>query len=151
MDLKDRKVDYSYDIPYTSGYSKDGKTIYVDRKLPQFLQSEYGYKIDLFKYLLHHEVTEKTMMEAFGYDYLKAHRLALAVEFDLLQQDGILIDEYWGGSQKYYDFNELVENVTRVPLDLDIKPYLDDGRDDLVGHIITLQVAQRKAEKQGKK
>jgi hypothetical protein len=33
------KIDHSYDIPYIAGYSKDGRTIYLDRHLPRSFRS----------------------------------------------------------------------------------------------------------------
>jgi hypothetical protein len=146
MDLRDKKIDKTYDIPYTAGYSKDGKTIYIDRKMPEFLTSRYydNQVMDVHKYLVHHEVTEKTFMDTFGYSYIKAHSLALAVEAALMAQDGVMIDEYYGLSESYYIANERLDAINLVPLDLDITPYLDDGREDLVGRILECQVAQRK-------
>ena len=35
-----KNLDRKHDIPYVAGYSKDGKTIYIDRHLP----SEMEYK-----------------------------------------------------------------------------------------------------------
>ena len=32
-----KKVDRSHDIPYLAGYSKNGKTIYIDRSMPKSL------------------------------------------------------------------------------------------------------------------
>ena len=29
-----RKIDRTYDIPYVAGYSKDGRTVFIDRHLP---------------------------------------------------------------------------------------------------------------------
>jgi hypothetical protein len=33
--LKRVKVRYDHDIPYLAGYSRDGKTIYIDRHVPR--------------------------------------------------------------------------------------------------------------------
>ena len=30
-----KKLDRKHDIPYLAGYSQDGKTIYIDRHMPQ--------------------------------------------------------------------------------------------------------------------
>jgi hypothetical protein len=34
-----RKVDHSYDIPCIAGYSKDARTVYIDRHLPRSFRS----------------------------------------------------------------------------------------------------------------
>jgi hypothetical protein len=148
MQLANKKIDLSYDIPYTAGYSKDGKIIYIDRKLPQIVESRYynNIPIDLHKYLLHHELIEKTLIDEFSYSYLYAHRLALAAEVELLHVDNIDVDAYYGLSQKYYDFNAQLENITSVPLDLDLRPYVEDGRFDIVEHVINLQLAEKKGK-----
>ena len=31
-----RKLDRRYDIPYLAGYSRNGKTIYIDRHMPKW-------------------------------------------------------------------------------------------------------------------
>jgi len=33
-----KKLDRNHDIPYLAGYSLDGKTIYIDRHMPQFFK-----------------------------------------------------------------------------------------------------------------
>ena len=33
-----KKFDRKHDIPYLAGYSLDGKTIYIDRHMPQIVQ-----------------------------------------------------------------------------------------------------------------
>ncbi len=49
-----RKLDRSHDVPYLAGYSRDGKTIYIDRHLPRSFRYR-GRDIEVDRYLILHE------------------------------------------------------------------------------------------------
>jgi len=48
-----------HDIPYLAGYSRDCKTIYIDRHLPPSFRYR-GRDIDTDRFLILHEEVEKT-------------------------------------------------------------------------------------------
>ena len=47
-------INTDYDVPYTAGYSIDGNTIYIDRKLPRYFVTTEKVQVDIFKYLIIH-------------------------------------------------------------------------------------------------
>jgi hypothetical protein len=49
-----KMLDRKHDIPYLAGYSKDGKTIYIDRHMPSSFRYD-GRDIDTDRYLILHE------------------------------------------------------------------------------------------------
>jgi hypothetical protein len=74
-----KRLDRRHDIPYLAGYSKNGKTIYIDRHMPKsFLVRGRRIKIDRF--LILHEAVEKTLMDHLGLRYLHAHQIATRAE-----------------------------------------------------------------------
>ena len=115
------KVVRGVDIPYAAGYSRDGKTVYVDRDVPK----KFG-DIDVDRYLIIHECIEKALMDALGLPYEYAHALATICEERAVQADGHDLAAYnaaWdkvirkvGSRGKYPD----------VPKDLDTDPYTQE-------------------------
>ena len=49
-----KTLDRKHDIPYLAGYSKDGKTIYIDRHMPSSFRYD-GRDINTDRYLILHE------------------------------------------------------------------------------------------------
>ena len=85
-----KKVDREHDIPYLAGYSRDGKTIYIDRHMPKSFRFR-GRVIETDRFLILHEEVEKTLIERLNLHYLHAHQIATraeqaAVEFDRMTQ-----------------------------------------------------------------
>jgi hypothetical protein len=54
-----KNLDRDHDIPYLAGYSRDGKTIYIDRPMPPSFRYR-GRDIDTDRFLILHEEVEKT-------------------------------------------------------------------------------------------
>lgn len=125
-------INRAYDVPYTGGYSIDGSTIYIDRKLPRKFHTTLGQNVRSDKYLILHEVTEKSLMQHLGLTYNEAHRLSVGVEEKALSCDGVPVDEYYGFMWKWFEINEQVENITKTPPDLDLGCYREDGRIELI-------------------
>ena len=73
------KFDRSHDIPYLAGYSRDGKTIYIDRHMPQSFKYR-GRDIETDRFLILHEEVEKTLIDRLGLHYLHAHQIATRAE-----------------------------------------------------------------------
>jgi hypothetical protein len=78
-----QSVNTDYDLPYLGGYSKDGKTIYIDRHLPKQLSYEedgHQQTFDPHPFITMHERFEKAVMDALGWGYLHAHQGATGYE-----------------------------------------------------------------------
>ena len=54
-----KHLDRGHDIPYLAGYSKDGKTIYIDRHMPRAMKFR-GREIDTDRFLILHEAVVLT-------------------------------------------------------------------------------------------
>src|ERR1700756_1256682 len=53
-----KNLDRNHDIPYLAGYSRDGKTIYIDRHMPRSFKFG-GRVIETDRFLVLHEEVEK--------------------------------------------------------------------------------------------
>ena len=136
-------IDRSYDIPYISGYSTDGHVIYISRRLPRKFITTTGITVRADPYLIIHEVVEKSCMDFLAMGYNEAHNIALAAETSRLLKDHIPPDEYYGFIWREFDILQQQENVSRVPKDLDIRPYQEDQRQDLVEWIRQCQLRSK--------
>ncbi len=110
-------VDKDHDIPYLAGYSEDGGTIYIDRHL----KTKWN-NVDVTKYLVMHEVVEKSLIDELGLTYELAHYIATAAEQELVEYDGIKWDAYEKYMDKYIK-TAASEQLTKIPDDLDLTPY----------------------------
>ena len=118
-------VDTTHEVPFCAGMSKDGKTMYVDRKV----NLKRG-GMDRTKPLLVHEVTEWLYVTYFGMKYLEAHNLALAAEEACVRAqrlDPATYNRLWdedirkvGSRGKYKD----------IPSDLQTEQYEQQGTDE---------------------
>jgi len=146
------KINTEYEIPFLAGYSNDGRTIYIDKRLPRWFTLKNGKAIDVHKYLAVHERTEKILlgdgiflthqMEDFndwykqkyglsldldehadGYKYEYAHQLATAKEREAVEDDDIDWDEYQNYMLKMV--KKLKEFSGKLPKDLDLTPEKD--------------------------
>ncbi|MGD0023529.1 MAG: hypothetical protein ABSC37_02730 [Xanthobacteraceae bacterium] len=129
-----KKFDRKHDIPYLAGYSEDGKTIYIDRHMPP----SFKYRrrtIDTDRFLILHEEVEKTLIDQLGLHYLHAHQIATRAEQAAVRAAGIDWRDYDRFMQKYVK-RIGDERLTRVPDDLDTKPYRDEHDDDLLRRML---------------
>jgi len=117
-------VSHDFDVPYIAGYSKDAKTIYIDRHLPRSL-SHQQKAIRVEPFLLMHEIIEKALLDELRLHYLHAHQIALRAERDAVKAAGISWDAYQSFMKKYEKPIEK-ERLVRVPRDLDLTPYRDE-------------------------
>ena len=137
-----RNLDRKHDIPYLAGYSLDGKTIYIDRHMPQTFKFR-GRTIDTDRFLILHEEVEKTLIDQLGLHYLHAHQIATRAEEAAVRAAGIDWRAYDRFMQKYVKTIG-DERLKKVPKDLDLKPYRDEQDDDLLqAH------AEQRARRQG--
>ncbi len=118
------KLDRSWDIPYLAGYSRSGRTIYIDRHLPKYLKFKgKTYNVDPF--LILHESVEKSLLDELGLHYQHAHQIALRAEEAAVRAAGIKWRVYDRFMQQYIKCAGH-ENLRKIPPELDIKPYHDE-------------------------
>jgi hypothetical protein len=123
-------IDRQHDIPYLAGYSTDGKRIYIDRHLPHsFLYK--GRTIEVDRYLLLHEEVEKTLIDQLDLHYQHAHQIATRAEEAAVRADGVSWRAYDRFMQQYVK-QMGDERLTKLPGDLDLKPYRDEHDYDLM-------------------
>jgi hypothetical protein len=125
-----KNLDRKHDIPYLAGYSLDGNTIYIDRHMPQSFKFR-GRVIETDRFLLLHEEVEKTLIDRLGLHYLHAHQIATRAEQAAVRAAGVPWRAYDRFMQKYVK-RVGDERLTRVPADLDTKPYRDEHDLDLL-------------------
>lgn len=129
-----KRIDRKHDVPYLAGYSQDGKTIYIDRHMPKTMR--YGGRdIDTDRYLILHEAVEKTLIDQLDLHYLHAHQIATRAEQAAVRAAGIRWRDYDRFMQTYVK-RIGDERLTKVPADLDLKPYRDEHDDDLVRRML---------------
>jgi hypothetical protein len=115
-----------YCVPGLAGYSRDGQTIYIDKRLPRWLTLHTGRSIDTFKYLAVHESTERKLeYEGKGMKYQEAHALAEKEECKAVEADGIKWSEYQGYMLKEIEKLDEIPVGAAIPHDLDLKPEID--------------------------
>ena len=130
-----KTIDRRHDIPYLAGYSRDGKVIYIDRHMPKTMRYA-GREINTDRYLILHEEVEKTLIDQLGLHYLHAHQIASRAEQAAVRAAGIRWRDYDRFMQKYVK-RIGDERLTKVPADLDLKPYRDEHDADLVKRMLS--------------
>ena len=128
-----------YDVPYTAGYSNDGTTIYIDKRIPKDFTDSRGKVVNVYRYLIIHEVTEKALKDELLFNYNEAHSIAMGAEMHACTMDGVNYDEYYGFLGDYIKRDIKPEDFSNVPPDLDIQPYIEDGLTEVVKKIKELQ------------
>ncbi len=128
--IRRTRIDRRHDIPYLAGYSEDGKTIYIDRHVPQLMHWRKR-PISVDRYLILHETVEKTLIDALKLHYQHAHQIALRAEEAAVVADKVPWDAYDKFMQRYIK-NLGDERLTKLPPDLDLKPYRDEHDTDLL-------------------
>jgi hypothetical protein len=130
-----KKLDRRHDIPYLAGYSRDGKTIYIDRHMPKCFRYR-GREIDTDRFLILHEEVEKTLIDQLDLHYLHAHQIATRAEQAAVRAARVPWEAYDNFMQKYVkEIGD--ERLTKVPDDLDLKPYRDEHDTDLLQRMRT--------------
>ena len=125
-----KNLDREHDIPYLAGYSKDGKTIYIDRHMPKTFRSR-GREIEVDGFLILHEEVEKTLIDQLNLHYLHAHQIASRAEQAAVRAAGVSWQDYDNFMQKNVKHIG-DERLSKVPADLDLKPYRDEHDTDLL-------------------
>jgi hypothetical protein len=125
-----KSLDRKHDIPYLAGYSTDGKTIYIDRHMPRTMKYK-GREIDTDRFLILHEEVEKTLIDQLNLHYLHAHQIAARAEEAAVRAAGVGWREYDRFMQTHVK-SIGDERLSKVPADLDLKPYRDEHDFDLL-------------------
>ncbi|MBI3589052.1 MAG: hypothetical protein HY093_01405 [Candidatus Liptonbacteria bacterium] len=122
------KINHSFDIPYLAGYSRNGKTIYLDRDLPRYFS--IGRRRALIgSYLILHEAVEKTFLDQFNLKYEHAHQFALQIEKAAVTSADIPWGAYDRFMQKQIQMAGQKKSL-KLPRDLDLTPYLSPWHQD---------------------
>jgi hypothetical protein len=129
-----KNLDRNHDVPYLAGYSNDGKTIYIDRHMPSSFRYR-GREVNTDRYLILHEEVEKTLIDQLKLHYLHAHQIASRAEQAAVRAAGINWRDYDRFMQKHVKTIG-DERLTKVPADLDLKPYRDEHDFDLVQRML---------------
>lgn len=122
---KRRRIDQAHDIPYVAGYSKDGKTLYLDRELPDTISID-GKDVDIAQFIILHEEVEKALEDEVQLAYLHAHQIALRVELAAVQANGIDWRAYNAVTLKLCTKIGARHEYPDCPKDLDLTPYKDE-------------------------
>lgn len=124
---RSRRTNDDYDLPYLAGYSKDGRTIYFDRHLPEFIDlvinGNHHRRFNCRQFIQIHEETEKSIIDGLGWSYERAHEVSNAVEKRAVVAAGIPWSAYEKAIEPYIKADE-VERLQSIPPDLDWTPYL---------------------------
>ena len=120
-----KKLDTSYEIPYLAGYSKDGTVIYIDKRLEPILTLKDGRKMNVIKYLVVHESTEKHLEDEKNYEYAFAHERATGAERKAVESDEYPWNEYQNYILSEVKRLKKIDPKAPIPEDYDTKPEKD--------------------------
>ncbi len=129
--LKKVHLDRDHDIPYLAGYNVDRSKIYIDRHLEKHFVDHHGKRHDVDAFLILHEATEKAMIDCWGLHYQHAHQIALRAEEAAVRAAGIEWRDYDRFMQQWIKRADSGK-LTKVPLHLDLTPYLDENDGELI-------------------
>jgi hypothetical protein len=90
-----------------------------------------GREMDTDRFLILHEEVEKTLIDQLNLHYLHAHQIAARAEEAAVRAAGVGWREYDRFMQKHVK-KIGDERLTKVPADLDLKPYRDEHDLDLL-------------------
>jgi hypothetical protein len=133
--LRGVQIDNKHDIP--SGANSKKKTVYVDKRIPQYdrnLLLPSGQPFDLYHALAVHEMAEEQAM-AKGMSYDKAHMtIATPLERHFVEQQGVKWSEYSKVIDGYLKETEKEKGKLDIPAGLHEDPEAADqhhrGKDD---------------------
>lgn len=139
---KNIKIDRNFDIPYAAGYSKDGKTIFIHRRLPRYFKCN-GKRISVDAFLALHEAVEMSLEHKLGLRYQLAHQIALRIEKAVVEAKGISWKLYNKLMSKYIE--KAIGQIEKVPSSLDLQPYRDEDDFETIKKMKLVMVPVKKA------
>ena len=83
-----------YEVPGIAGSSVDGKTVFIDKRVPKTLTLKSGKEMHLDHPLAVHELTERAVLHGLGLTYDHAHYIAYAAEKRFVELEGDPWEEY---------------------------------------------------------
>lgn len=119
------EINRTFDLPYLGGTSKNGKTVYIDRHLPELLSYDLDgrkQEFDPTRFILAHEDFERAVMDGVGWVYSAAHQAATGYERRMVLMAGLSWPLYQNAVEKYVKADEH-EALKKVPSNLDMRPY----------------------------
>lgn len=149
---KYRKTNRDHDIPFLSGHSIDGGTVYIDRDLPENVSWEQDGRtkeIEPDQFIEMHEAMEHALMEALGYGYEQAHQAAMGyARRAVIQRHGPGAWDGYSRAIEPYIKGADPEGIESVPKDLDLAPYKSAGADGSI--LDRMKDAQSEEKRYGK-
>ena len=125
--LKTVKVDHTHNIPFCGGQSKTENKVYIDCRVPEELHLKDNV-YNTLEYLGFHELVEKAIEDVCRVDYDTAHDEAETAMIRFIKEDGldpVPFNEYISNT---YKFTLSHFDTEKVPVDLDLRPYLADKK-----------------------
>lgn len=119
------RIDCTKDIPYVAGYSRDGKIIYIDCELPEFMSG--NKKLNVWTAVSMHEAVEKALLDAYNVPYQLAHQIALRVERSIVEAAGVSWKAYNAWMEKWIKDIGSRKAYPNSPKNLDLTPYEDEN------------------------
>lgn len=120
-------IDRTHTIPYIAGYSRDGRTIYIDRDFPpRMMIADYTFDPEPFVVL--HERVEKAFLDSRNIKYQTAHAdYAVQAEHAALKAAGFTPKDIasYDGKMNALSKATAARPASKVPVDLDKTPYRD--------------------------
>jgi hypothetical protein len=125
-------IDRGHDIPYVGGVSRDGRTVYIDRRFPSRVamggRGSAAGRADLTAGLVRHEQVEGALLRTGRYSYAAAHELATAAENAVYCAMGLDPEQAQAAYPRYVRAAH-DETLVRVPPDLELRPYTEPPLD----------------------
>lgn len=126
------KISKEYDIPLLAGYSLDGKTLYIDKSLPDGYAQKDGRFVSVEPFLILHEAIESALLHTYAkINYPFAHEVSLRAEEQAVKAAGIDPKQYNGFMETWVKRVREKEKFN-VPPDLDMTPYEDSGETEMI-------------------
>lgn len=116
-------VSRSFDMPFISGYSKSGKTVYLDKDIPLVL-SIGGKKVGILPFVIRRERFEKAMIDLYDMAVQEANDLAEYAEQVELNALRVKVSTY---RETMRQFHKSKLSDMRLPPDLDLTSYSADA------------------------
>lgn len=127
-------INTAYHVPYGAGYNKRGDTIYIDSRIPKYMTTKKGTRVNVYHYLILHELIEEQLEHYLAYKYQEAHALATRAERAAVEQDGYV---RWAEYQKWMGghLERCRAQFDQIPPDLDLEPYEDSEDNEVLARV----------------
>ena len=123
------EINDTYDIPALAGYARRSpREVYLDRGLKKLWKLRSGKTINVARYLILHEMVEKSLLDEFKFSkrgYQRCHQIAQRLEKEAVRADGLSWRAYQYGIMAREIDRAYAKRPATVPPDLDLTPYVD--------------------------